>query len=216
MPVNYGSQIDEHHAVRRDAGMFDVSHMRVVDLDGDARRAATFLRYALANNVDKLKMPGKALYSCLLRRRRRRARRPDRLFPARGFLPPRRQRGDRRQGHRVARARSRRSAPGVAHHAARRPRDDRRAGPERAREGLAGAARHARPRRAALEAVQRGDRRDASGELFIARTGYTGEDGFEIIVPADATPRRCGTRCARPASRRAASARATRCASKPA
>ena len=32
MPVNYGSQIDEHHAVRRDAGMFDVSHMRAVDL----------------------------------------------------------------------------------------------------------------------------------------------------------------------------------------
>ena len=67
MPVNYGSQIDEHHAVRRDAGMFDVSHMRVVDLDGDGARAATFLRYALANNVDKLKDPGKALYSCLLR-----------------------------------------------------------------------------------------------------------------------------------------------------
>ena len=39
MPVHYGSQIDEHHAVRRDAGMFDVSHMRVVDLAGDAARA---------------------------------------------------------------------------------------------------------------------------------------------------------------------------------
>jgi aminomethyltransferase len=34
MPVNYGSQIDEHRAVRTDAGMFDVSHMRVVDLEG--------------------------------------------------------------------------------------------------------------------------------------------------------------------------------------
>ena len=65
MPVNYGSQIDEHHAVRRDAGMFDVSHMRVVDLHGAGARA-TFLRYALANNVDKLTVPGKALYSCLL------------------------------------------------------------------------------------------------------------------------------------------------------
>src|SRR5205823_7098549 len=63
MPVHYGSQIDEHHAVRRDAGMFDVSHMRVVDIHGAAR---DFLRYALANNVDKLKAPGKALYSCLL------------------------------------------------------------------------------------------------------------------------------------------------------
>ena len=65
MPVNYGSQIDEHHAVRSSAGMFDVSHMRVVDLVGDGAR--DFLRYALANNIDKLTTPGKALYSCLLR-----------------------------------------------------------------------------------------------------------------------------------------------------
>jgi len=64
MPVNYGSQIEEHHAVRRDAGLFDVSHMRVVDIEGPGVRG--FLRYALANNVDKLKVPGKALYSCLL------------------------------------------------------------------------------------------------------------------------------------------------------
>src|SRR4030095_11762491 len=65
MPVHYGSQMDEHHAVRRDAGMFDVSHMRVVDVHG--KTARDFLRAALANNVDKLKTPGKALYSCLLR-----------------------------------------------------------------------------------------------------------------------------------------------------
>ena len=65
MPVNYGSQIEEHHAVRRDAGLFDVSHMQVVDIEGAQARA--FLRRALANNVDKLKVPGKALYSCLLR-----------------------------------------------------------------------------------------------------------------------------------------------------
>ena len=65
MPLHYGSQVDEHHAVRRDAGMFDVSHMRVVDIGGDAARA--FLRRALANDVAKLTIPGKALYSCLLR-----------------------------------------------------------------------------------------------------------------------------------------------------
>ncbi len=64
MPVNYGSQIEEHHAVRRDAGMFDVSHMLAIDLRGPGAR--DFLRYALANNVDKLKVRGKALYSCLL------------------------------------------------------------------------------------------------------------------------------------------------------
>ena len=65
MPVSYGSQIEEHHAVRRDAGMFDVSHMLAVDLAG--RGARGFLRHALANNVDKLSSYGKALYSCLLR-----------------------------------------------------------------------------------------------------------------------------------------------------
>src|SRR5207247_8326799 len=64
MPVNYGSQIEEHHAVRSDCGMFDVSHMRVVDLEGTGARE--FLRGALANNVDKLKEAGRALYSCLL------------------------------------------------------------------------------------------------------------------------------------------------------
>ena len=64
MPVNYGSQIEEHHAVRSDVGMFDVSHMCVVDLEGDNVR--TFLRGLLANNVDKLQAEGKALYSCML------------------------------------------------------------------------------------------------------------------------------------------------------
>src|SRR6476469_5610750 len=52
MPVHYGSQIEEHHAVRRDAGMFDVSHMRVVDLEGAGVR--DFLRRVLANDVAKL------------------------------------------------------------------------------------------------------------------------------------------------------------------
>jgi aminomethyltransferase len=64
MPVNYGSQIEEHNAVRTDVGMFDVSHMCVVDLEGANVR--TFLRGLLANNVDKLQAPGKALYSCML------------------------------------------------------------------------------------------------------------------------------------------------------
>jgi len=64
MPVNYGSQIEEHHAVRTDAGMFDVSHMCVVDMKGENVRP--FLRGLLANNVDKLQVPGKALYSCML------------------------------------------------------------------------------------------------------------------------------------------------------
>jgi aminomethyltransferase len=67
MPVNYGSQIEEHHAVRRDAGMFDVSHMLIADVKG--ARARDYLRYLLANDVAKLKDPGKALYSCMLNER---------------------------------------------------------------------------------------------------------------------------------------------------
>ncbi|NQZ12068.1 MAG: glycine cleavage system aminomethyltransferase GcvT [Algicola sp.] len=64
MPINYGSQIEEHHAVRQDAGMFDVSHMTIVDVKG--ADAKPFLRYLLANNVGKLKTPGKALYTGML------------------------------------------------------------------------------------------------------------------------------------------------------
>ena len=64
MPISYGSQIEEHHAVRRDAGMFDVSHMTVIDLHG--ARTREFLRHLLANSIDKLKVHGKALYSCML------------------------------------------------------------------------------------------------------------------------------------------------------
>lgn len=64
MPLNYGSQIDEHHTVRTDAGMFDVSHMCVIDVNGDQSR--DFLRLLVANNVDKLTVPGKALYACML------------------------------------------------------------------------------------------------------------------------------------------------------
>lgn len=64
MPINYGSQVQEHKQVRTDAGMFDVSHMVVLDLSGDKTKA--FLRYLLANDVAKLKENGKALYSGML------------------------------------------------------------------------------------------------------------------------------------------------------
>src|ERR1700761_2020805 len=64
MPLHYGSQLEEHHAVRSDAGVFDVSHMAGLDLTGG--RVREFLRYLLANDVARLKIPGKALYSCML------------------------------------------------------------------------------------------------------------------------------------------------------
>lgn len=65
MPIQYTSQIEEHHQVRRDAGMFDVSHMVVVDLTGE--RVREFLQKLLANNVDKLRASGKALYTAMLK-----------------------------------------------------------------------------------------------------------------------------------------------------
>lgn len=64
MPVNYGSQIEEHHAVRQNCGMFDVSHMCPVDVSGSDARA--FLSRLVANDVAKLTQPGKALYSAML------------------------------------------------------------------------------------------------------------------------------------------------------
>lgn len=64
MPINYGSQLEEHHVVRTDAGMFDVSHMTIVDLTGE--RVKAFLQHLLANDVAKLTVPGKALYSGML------------------------------------------------------------------------------------------------------------------------------------------------------
>ena len=64
MPVNYGSQIEEHHAVRNDCGMFDVSHMCPVDVTGPGCRA--FLSRLVANDVARLTVPGKALYAAML------------------------------------------------------------------------------------------------------------------------------------------------------
>ena len=63
--MHYGSQLNEHHSVRQDAGIFDVSHMAIVDVTGE--NARDYLRYLFANDVAKLDdMPGKALYSCML------------------------------------------------------------------------------------------------------------------------------------------------------
>jgi len=64
MPLHYGSQIEEHLAVRAGSGMFDVSHMQAIDLTGGG--ALELLRTLLANDAGRLE-PGKALYSCMLR-----------------------------------------------------------------------------------------------------------------------------------------------------
>lgn len=64
MPLHYGSQMDEHHTVRRGAGVFDVSHMCVVDLRGGGARS--LLSRLIANDPAKLRSPGRALYTCML------------------------------------------------------------------------------------------------------------------------------------------------------
>ncbi len=180
MPVNYGSQIEEHHAVRRDAGMFDVSHMCVVDLRGD--RVRDFLRRLLANDVAKLTEPGKALYSCMLRDD---GGVIDDLIVY--YLNDQWYRmvvnaGTRDKDiawlseHAAAYERCGRAPAG--------PRDDRGAGPEcppESGEGHGPGPRGARP-------GTRRFLRAGPGSLFVARTGYTGEDGWEITLPAAAAP----------------------------
>ncbi|MGE5087704.1 MAG: glycine cleavage system aminomethyltransferase GcvT [Candidatus Levyibacteriota bacterium] len=185
MPVHYGSQIDEHHAVRRDAGMFDVSHMRVVDIHGTpAASPRDFLRYALANNVDKLKTPGKALYSCL-------------LAQDGGVLDDLIVYFLREDWFRlvVNAATADKdiawlTALAAAHAPALRlvPRSDLAMiavqGPHarektwRAIPGSEAASAQLKPFNAATLSTP------DLGEVFIARTGYTGEDGFEIVLPA--------------------------------
>ena len=175
MPLSYGSQIEEHHAVRRDAGMFDVSHMTVVDLHGS--RTREFLRHLLANNIDKVSVSGKALYSCMLNEQGGVIDDLIVYFLAADFFR-------------------------VVVNAATRDKDlawiEKQAkafdvkvteraelsmiavqGP-RARDkvlGLLAPETRAKAAKLGKFVAVEGD------GLFIARTGYTGEDGFEIIVP---------------------------------
>ncbi|MEO0345463.1 MAG: glycine cleavage system aminomethyltransferase GcvT [Pseudomonadota bacterium] len=66
MPLHYGSQLEEHHVVRQAAGVFDVSHMTVVDIEGEADQPRQYLRRLLANDIDKAKTQGQAVYTCML------------------------------------------------------------------------------------------------------------------------------------------------------
>ena len=177
MPLHYGSQVEEHHRVRRDAGMFDVSHMLVVDVRGAAAR--DFLRGLLANDVAKLARPGAALYSCMLRED---GGVLDDLIVYRlagdGFrLVVNAATADRD----LAWIESQRAiqAPQVS----LVPRRDLAIiavqGP-RAREKTWAAYP---PVRAASEGLTPFQAAETDG-LFIARTGYTGEDGFELMLPA--------------------------------
>jgi aminomethyltransferase len=181
MPVNYGSQIEEHHAVRRDAGMFDVSHMCPVDVTGPDAKA--FLRVLVANNVDKLTVPGKALYSAMLNDQ---GGCVDDLIIY--FFADDRFRVVVNAGTAdkdLAWMDAVKAARGLRVMIA--PRRDLAMiavqGPN-AREKFW----QVRPAtRAATEALGAFFAADL-GDLFIARTGYTGEDGFEVMLPAAAAP----------------------------
>ena len=151
MPVNYGSQIEEHHAVRRDAGIFDVSHMCVIDARGPQVR--DFFSRLLANDVAKLTTPGQGAVQLHAQRGRRRHRRPHRLLPDRELVPRRGQRRHSRQGPRLdaqTRAAVRRRAD-----RARRSRDARGARTECARESGRAAAGRTSRRRAGARGVLR-------------------------------------------------------------
>lgn len=178
MPVNYGSQIDEHHQVRRDCGMFDVSHMRVVDIKGDGVRA--FLCYLLANNADKLQLSGKALYSTMLR-------------PDGGVIDDLIIYFMDEQWFRIVVnagtadkdiAWMKQQAGEVAPQLTLTSRDDLAMIAVQGPNACARVWQVLPQARAATESLQNFQAADC-GEYFIARTGYTGEDGFEIMLPKE-------------------------------
>jgi aminomethyltransferase len=172
MPLHYGSQIAEHHAVRTAAGMFDVSHMTIVDLAGAGARG--FLRRLVANDVDKLKQPGRALYGVLLN---------ESGGVVDDLIVYRRSGGFRL----VSNASTRDKVLGwlVAHQPADVDIQERELsmlavqGPL-ALERFAAAASW--PDAAALAAFGFAER----DGWMVARTGYTGEDGVEVIMPGAA------------------------------
>jgi len=180
MPIHYGSQLDEHHLVRRDAGMFDVSHMTVVDLTG--ARARALLRYLVANSVDKLQKPGKALYTTMLN-------------PQGGVIDDLIVYFMSEDWFRlVVNAATREKDVAWITEQAKafdvvvreRPEFGMVAvqGPT-ARERVIGLLRE--EDRVQVSKLLRFSARQAQTadgvEVFVARTGYTGEDGFEVIVP---------------------------------
>ncbi|AGI22178.1 glycine cleavage system aminomethyltransferase GcvT [Pseudomonas sp. MT3] len=179
MPLHYGSQVEEHHQVRRDCGVFDVSHMTVVDVTGP--QAKEYLQRLLANDVERLQVPGKALYSGMLNER---GGVVDDLIVYLGVY-----------GYRVvvnASTRDKDMAWMQAHTEGFDVTLTERAdlamlavqGPN-AREKTA---ELVTPSRAALIRELKPFQGKADGDWFIARTGYTGEDGLEIMLPAAEAP----------------------------
>lgn len=181
MPLHYGSQLEEHHKVRNDAGMFDVSHMQVVDLNGEGSR--DFLRTMMANNIDKLTLPGKALYSCMLNEQGGVIDDLIIYFMREDWFRIVVNAGTAEKDLAWMEAQRQKLAPQLT----LTPRRDLAMiavqGPN-AREKLWAAMPGSREISEQLKPFQAVE----MGTMFIARTGYTGEDGFEVMVPAKAAP----------------------------
>jgi aminomethyltransferase len=177
MPINYGSQIEEHNKVRQAAGMFDVSHMTVVDIKGS--QARIFLSYLLANDVAKLKTPGRAFYSCMLNEQ---GGVVDDLITY--YL-------DETFFRVVVNAATHDKDMEWINSQARAFDIVVEERPELAMIAVQGPA----ARKTVLSLLSEDDAAAAGeigpfgagqfGEMFIARTGYTGEDGFEISLPGE-------------------------------
>ncbi|HUA90389.1 MAG TPA: glycine cleavage system aminomethyltransferase GcvT, partial [Steroidobacteraceae bacterium] len=181
MPVQYGSQIGEHHAVRRGAGVFDVSHMCVIDLEGARVRA--FLERLIANDVGKLEVPGKALYSCLLQEDGGILDDLIVYYLGESFFRVVVNAGTRDKD--LAWIRRHAQAFGVTV----TERADLAMLAVQGPEARAKAAQLLPPDGVAAALALVPFSATAVGNWFVARTGYTGEDGFEIMMPAaDAVP----------------------------
>ncbi|MEO7774238.1 MAG: glycine cleavage system aminomethyltransferase GcvT [Steroidobacteraceae bacterium] len=177
MPVAYGSQIEEHHSVRRTAGIFDVSHMCSVDLRGRAPRA--LLQKLLANDVGRLKEAGRALYSCMLNEAGGVIDDLIVYFIDESFFRAVVNAGTRDKDI----AWLRRHAGDFGVEVIERS--------DLAMVAVQGPAARARVAGLLPEAAARAALALPSfsalqlGEYFVARTGYTGEDGVEIALPSE-------------------------------
>ncbi|PID43828.1 MAG: glycine cleavage system protein T [Proteobacteria bacterium] len=178
MPLHYGSQIEEHHVVRTGSGMFDVSHMTVIDITGSQRKA--FLSFLLANDVDKLKVSGKALYSAMLNDD---GKVLDDLIVY--FLP------EDKKYRLVVNCATREKDLAWMNRQAENFEVGVAELPEMAMVAVQGPEAISRVLQISDERVQAAIRSlnvfqgECLGEWMYCRTGYTGEDGLEIILPND-------------------------------
>lgn len=180
LPVNYGSQVEEHHAVRKQAGMFDVSHMTVSDIKG--QETLPFLSKLLANDIKKATtMEGKALYSCMLNEQ---GGVIDDLIVY--YL------SDDHCRLVTNAATNAKDMAWLAKQAADfdvaiQERPDLALIAVQGPEALASCGKQL-PQIAELLSSLKRFQGGFAGEVFVGRTGYTGEDGVEIILPAEQAP----------------------------